>query len=256
MMRAMDSGVGRRATDVLLAVLAVAVIAFAGWLVQRNPTPVSQDVTTTPSTAPSASTVPSASATSDPPAQSDALNVLVLGDESVRGSKTAGRWIGQLGGTDGTEVNNRSRPLVGYVADATPQECGLPSCPNLSKMLDLVTDQPTDPDVVLVSAGSHDGGVERPALTRAVSTFLDTVRATYPTSTVVVLSPVVREPPAPVMLDTVTEVVEAAATGAGVVYLDVGQPYLDAEGDDKARVKQAGEVLGAAVTEALADLPG
>ncbi|WP_148611834.1 SGNH/GDSL hydrolase family protein [Nocardioides rubriscoriae] len=251
----MEPGPGRRIADLLLVVLAVAVIGFAGWLVQRDP----------PASPPAAPTSADPSADSSPSAGSDdptddpiidprgPLDVLVLGDESVRGARSAGRWIGELGGTDGTEVTNRSRPMVGYVADATPDECGLPSCPNLPAMLRLVSAEQPDPDVVLISAGAHDDGIERTVLTRAITTFLEQVRMRFPTSQVVVLSPLVLDKPLPVTLDTVTDVVRTVTKGADAVYVEVGQPYLDATGGSaKDRLAQAGQVLRTTVGDALA----
>lgn len=236
--------------DVALACLAVAVVAFAGWVLMRDPEPeTARPATETSATTPASS----ASATATGAPESDTLSVLVLGDESVRGARSAGRWVTELQGGD-VEITNRSRPQSGYVVDG-PDDCGLPACPSVTKMFAQAEAAGTAPDVVLLSAGTYDAVAPEAALRRGLTAFFDELTATYPEADVVVLSPVVRAGAEPTGLDRVATVLSAEAERVGADFVDAGQPYLDAAGaagsTEAERLRAAGEQLRTTVDEVL-----
>ena len=246
------------AADTAIAVLAVVVIAFAGWVLVRDPgVPGDDRATDSAEQTPASETEPADPDLSDEPATDAELDVLVFGDESVRGARSAGRWITELNGDTGVMVTNRSRPLSGFVTEGPRETCGLPTCPSLNQMLTQTTEGTTapTPDVVIVSAGVYDAdSIGARSLRTGVTRFYERLGEAYPDAQVIVLSPVVRTPPAPTTLDLAVAAVEASAAETGATYLDVGQPYLDAAGPrDADRIRAAGDVLRTAVDEALTD---
>lgn len=230
--------------DAALACLAVAVIALSGWVVARDPEPPGDRSRTAAQTDLSPAQQTGA-------ADAGPLSLLVLGDESVRGDRSAGRWVTELADGD-NEVDNRARPESGYVTDGRPVACGLPACPSLTRMLDVATKVTDAPDVVLLSAGVHDAALPEARLRQGLTTFFDTLRSAYPDAELVVLAPLVREGAVPPGLGTVARLLSVEAERMGAEYVDAGQPYLDAKGADEAkRVAAAGDQLRDAVDEVL-----
>lgn len=221
--------------DAALALLAVVVIAFAAWVVVRDPEPPSsQTVSSTPSD-------PEATAADEPGPRT----VVVFGDETVRGEESAGRWITELDGGE-VEVDNRARPQSGYTVDGQPGTCGLPACPSLPTMLAVAAAAAPAPDLVLVSAGAYDAAVPGERLSSGITAFFGDLRAAYPDAEVVVLSPLVRTGALPRGLTRVTRLVGAEAEAIGAAYVNAGQPYLEA-----GSAADAGDQLLAAVDEVL-----
>lgn len=221
--------------DAALAALAVVVIAFAGWVAVRDPEPPSGPPTSSPTSAPAPTT---------PTEDAEPRSVLVFGDESVRGERSAGRWVTELDGGE-VVVDNRARPQTGYVVDGDPATCGLPACPSLMTMLTVATAAAPTPDVVLVSAGAYDAALPGDRLGSGLTAFFDDLRGAYPDAQVVVLSPLVRSGAVPAGLGRVTRLVTAEAERIGADYVDAGQPYL------AGGVTAAGEQLRTAVDGVL-----
>ncbi|MDO9454956.1 SGNH/GDSL hydrolase family protein [Nocardioides sp.] len=261
MIAPMNPGDRRWPADVGLAVLAVAVVAFAAFVVVRGPVQSSADEAarsdvSSPTVEPSdeVPTGPS-TPTTGPADPAGALRVLALGDETLRVAGKEPRWVTRLG--EGRwKVDLRARPQSGYLAIGPAQACGLPACPNVATMLAVAEKQPAVPDVVLVSAGAYDLELPPDEVEASTTEVFTNIRAAYPDAVVVALLPLGRGlDPQPEDLARVTALVRTQAERIGATAVDPGQPFAGDAPQD-VRIDRGGDrllsLVQRAVDEALA----
>lgn len=162
-----------------LAVLAVAAIAVAAFLLVPPAGPSASDKTAAPA--------PKPLVTSAPP------TAVFLGDSYSQGtgaSSKATRWTTLVSSAMGWGEVNDGRGGTGYVATSDVNGCGLSFCPNYPAMIDLaVADKPK---VVVVAGGQNDltTFINDPVKVKAaISLTFKTLRDKLPDATIVAIGP-------------------------------------------------------------------
>ena len=194
----------------------------------RSPSsPASQAQTAAASTSPSAS----------------AHTVVVLGDGNSSGNSTD-TWIGMAAKKLGwTDVVNLSAPGRGYVKQ--PRSCGsTPTpCANFEGSIGAVVE--AHPDLVITFGGTADGDYD---LTPLADQYYADLHKALPQATLVAVSPVTTLAPVPYYFTLNTHAIDTAATKAGALFVNVGQP---GSGDGDSLSHAAQSAIAAKIVAAL-----
>src|SRR5665811_2242846 len=171
--------------------------------------------TTQPSPAPSASATMSATATAGPQV------VAFLGDSYASGtgaSTQSKRWADLVSLKQGWVEKNLSDNTTSY------STAGAPGFTSYRARLGAVV--ATGAQIVVVSGGRGDVGVD-PAQFRAdVRATFAGIHASLPKAMLIVVSPTWGNDPAPQRLTALISIVKAEAKRAGATYLDIGEPMF------------------------------
>ena len=176
--------------------------------------------------------------------------VAFLGDSYAAGagaSAPANGWADRVSLQQGWVEKNLSRNLTSY---STAGESGGTSY--RSRLGALVA---TGAQIVVVSGGRNDVGVAATQFQADVRATLAGIHAGLPKATIVVVSPIWGNDPAPARLIAVGVIVRAEAARVGATYLDIGEPLAGQPallGPDGWHPNDAGHAaIAAAVEKAL-----
>jgi capsular exopolysaccharide synthesis family protein len=186
-----------------VAILATVAVTAATVLLSTHPTPAQ------------AGTIPAAPTAT---ATSTAKVAAFIGDSLVQGTDGGSLATG-ISGELGWKSVNLGRGGTGYVTSAGKSACGLDYCPPFPMMApDAVA---ATPAMVVVSGGQNDGDADVSAAAKMLFTQL---RTSLPKARIVVVAPLWRATAYPESMVALRASVKAAATAAGVAYVDVGNP--------------------------------
>jgi acyl-CoA thioesterase-1 len=151
--------------------------------------------------------------------------VAFIGDSYTQGAgadSEGAPWPTLLSRSEDWAERNLGRGGTGYISTSTVAGCGLEYCPNYSEMIpEAVT---LNPSKVVVSGGRNDVGQDPEAVTEAINSFYEDLRAQLPDAEIIAISPVWDAREAPEEIDRMRDAVRAAAEANGAEYLDIGQP--------------------------------
>jgi lysophospholipase L1-like esterase len=181
-----------------------------------------------------------------------------IGDSATQGAGASGpetRWVTLVATAEGWEPLNLGRSGTGYLSSAEPTVCGKTKCPNYQEMARIAVVQ--KPDVVLVSGGQSDFDMfakDPAAVTAAISSTYDVLRAGLPDATIYAIGPLTTGPinKATIAFDAA---VRDAATKAKATYVSLLEPNVVKSsfiGPDGVHLNDAGyAALAARVEEAV-----
>lgn len=124
------------------------------------------------------------------------------------------------------KASNFSQSGTGYVKridTGGAAGCGQDTCPNYVEMADKVIAK--GPAIVIVSGGRNDPD-DAAAFDANAKALFSKLRAGLPKATIIATSPIWAADPPPIQAAAMRKSVEAAVTGAGGKYIDLGDPFL------------------------------
>ncbi|MFC7492319.1 MULTISPECIES: SGNH/GDSL hydrolase family protein [unclassified Knoellia] len=208
-----------------LAALLVLTLVLVGFSL-RSRGPEAAAPQTSASTTPSMTTAPSPSSSAS--STTGAGSVVFLGDSVAEGRSAttrAKRWTSLVAADLGLKEVNLGHARTGYLRKGSEGSCGDAACPNFEGMVDEVVR--AKPSAVVVTGGGNDAGLPAEDFSQAVSDTLGDLRKALPQAKIYVVNPWWDLRPVPESLTAQTSAVRAAATAAGVTYLDTKQPLVD-----------------------------
>ena len=231
----------QRLSSWLIALLALAVFAAAGYVVTKNdPVPDAGQVLPVPgvSTSAAAGTAPVPEDPTDPGGTSSGSAgrvVAFLGDDWTAGvgagTKTD-RFTSRLADSLGVTEKNFGADGTGYAKSS-----GADGAYD-SRVAAVVAAQP---DVVVVSGGRNDTSDYVPTLQNRIKALFAELRDKLPQATIVAVAPMWGDSDAPAELAPVAAAVQQYVTASGGTYLDVADPvhghpdYMGSAADPNSR---------------------
>jgi acyl-CoA thioesterase-1 len=242
--------------NVSLAVLAIVVIAFTGWVIGRDQTSAATDpgsrISTRPLSTSTASTGP--------------RDVLILGDSYAAGtgaSRPERRWVNLLAAAENWKIANYAQGGTGYLTEIESggqRACGAARCLNYADMLAAAVDANVSPDIVLVSGGRNDLGEEPGQVGVAIRSLYVKIRKSFPAATIYAVNPLWDDGNAPNAFPKLRATVTAAVENVRGTLLNIGQPLKGRSSRvirDGVHPNDAGhKAIAEAVEKALVDQTG
>ncbi|MGR0159146.1 SGNH/GDSL hydrolase family protein [Paenarthrobacter nitroguajacolicus] len=158
------------------------------------------------------------------------MKVAVIGDSYASGSGAASQsqgWVQQMARNQAWQLENFARGGTGYVAGTkdpvkAKDACNREACPTYGEMISSA--KTFAPEVVIVSGGRNDYGVDPETEDSAIRAFYTTLRQELPNAKIVAFSPLWDDDSAPATIPVIASVVQESVTAVGGIYLDSGQP--------------------------------
>lgn len=171
----------------------------------------------------SRSDIPQAAPPDTPSVPESVPVVAFLGDSYSKGigaSTNGKRWTTLVSAAMGWSELNLAEGGSGYTTTYLGQKT------DYSIKLDVIT--AAQPDIVVVSGGRNDYEAGAASITGAVALSLfEAIKAVAPNTQVIVTNPIWDSTEPPADFATLIDGVEAAASNAGTLYLDIGEPLAD-----------------------------
>lgn len=148
------------------------------------------------------------------------VNVGFIGDSYTRGSgatQVEYRWSSRLAQAEGWAETNVALSGTGY-GTAGEVEGGKPYYEQIADLGEA------NYDIIVVSGGRNDLN-DAAAYPAGVNRTFNDLRAKFPHAKIIATSPVWDSTTAPANLGGVARAVQAAVTGVGGTYLDIGEPF-------------------------------
>jgi len=234
-------------SGIALSIVAPLTMVLVAYTLLHTPTVPVADALPMPTVSASAQPTPT------PPASTTTAPrpvVAFLGDSYAAGagaSAPANGWADRVSLQQGWVEKNLSRNLTSYSTAGEPGGTSYQS-----RLGALVA---TGAQIVVVSGGRNDVGVGATQFRADVRATLAGIHAGLPKATIVVVSPIWGNDPAPARLIAVGTIVQAEAARAGATYLDIGEPLAGQAtmvGPDGSHPNDAGHAaIAAAVEKAL-----
>jgi len=148
-----------------------------------------------------------------------------IGDSYAAGTGATSikrRWTTLVAADQGWRELNLARQGTGYLATASVDECGQPTCPNYEVMLrDAVRARAA---VVVVSGGQDDGPRDPARVARAVQATYEAVRVGLPDAEIIAVGPSAIEPSS--RIRAVDDAVREAAADVDATYVSLLRPTV------------------------------
>lgn len=159
----------------------------------------------------------------DPKPQGEAPVAVFIGDSYTTGQNTPLEGVGfteRLAELRGWEPVNLAVSGTGYAKSHDLSWCPAGGCVAYPGVIaDALA---ADPDVVVVSGGRNDAGLDLRIVGPAIDRFYHDLRSAFPTEEIIVTSPIWSDGPPPPELEPIQERVERAAARIGAQHVDLG----------------------------------
>lgn len=185
-------------------------------------------------------------------AKSARLSVAFMGDSYTRGTgadPVASRWTTLLSKDVNWVESNLGQGGTGYAAQG-------PNPPETATYPDRIASIVAEsPDVVVVSGGRNDLGINPKQVSAAIDETFTEIRRAVPSAKIIALNPWWDDDKTPAGLDSISAQIEKAVESVDGVYVDTGQPLLGEKSfviEDGVHPNTAGhKALAKAVADAL-----